>query len=169
MQELLKKRRELYSRPEVAPAKYPFTHRIQCSECGTFYRRRIVNGSVVNESIASGEDIESREAEIKEIADTIEDLKRRIRIITENSMKDAEYADRIAEIERIITERASHQNEYDDSIVVRWWNASRYTPINTLRSSSAVGMRWKKRWNKQKSNLYRHEDRYKLLFLYTIL
>ena len=49
--------------------------------------------------------------------DTIEDLKRRIQIITENSMKNAEYADRIAEIERIITERASHQNEYDDSIV----------------------------------------------------
>lgn len=47
VQGLLKKRRELYSRPEVAPAKYPFTHRIQCSECGTFYRRRIVNGSVV--------------------------------------------------------------------------------------------------------------------------
>ena len=47
----------------------------------------------------------------------IEDLKRRIQIITENSMKNAEYADRIAEIERIITERASHQNEYDDSIV----------------------------------------------------
>lgn len=47
VQELLKKRRELYSRPEVAPAKYPFTHRIQCSECGTFYRRRIVNGGVV--------------------------------------------------------------------------------------------------------------------------
>lgn len=47
VQELLKKRRELYSRPEVAPAKYPFTHRIQCSECDTFYRRRIVNGSVV--------------------------------------------------------------------------------------------------------------------------
>ena len=38
-------------------------------------------------------------------------------VITENSMKDAEYADRIAEIEKIITERASHQNEYDDSIV----------------------------------------------------
>ena len=79
---------------------------------------RQVNGlndkmiAIVNESIASGEDIESREAEIKEIADTIEDLKRRIQIITENSMKNAEYADRIAEIERIITERASHQNEY---------------------------------------------------------
>ena len=84
---------------------------------------RQVNGlndkmiAIVNESIASGEDIESREGEIKEIADTIEDLKRRIQIITENSMKNAEYADRIAEIERIITERASHQNEYDDSIV----------------------------------------------------
>ena len=84
---------------------------------------RQVNGlnekmiTIVNESIASGEDIESREAEIKEIADTIENLKRRIQIITENSMKNAEYADRIAEIERIITERASHQNEYDDSIV----------------------------------------------------
>ena len=84
---------------------------------------RQVNGlnekmiAIVNESIASGEDIESREGEIKEIADAIEDLKRRIQIITENSMKNAEYADRIAEIERIITERASHQNEYDDSIV----------------------------------------------------
>ena len=84
---------------------------------------RQVNGlndkmiAIVNESIANGEDIESREAEIKEIADTIEDLKRRIQIITESSMKNAEYADRIAEIERIITERASHQNEYDDSIV----------------------------------------------------
>ena len=84
---------------------------------------RQVNGlnekmiAIVNESIVSGEDIESREAEIKEIADTIENLKRRIQIITENSMKNAEYADRIAEIERIITERASHQNEYDDSIV----------------------------------------------------
>ena len=84
---------------------------------------RQVNGlndkmiAIVNESIASGADIELREGEIKEIADAIEDLKRRIQIITENSMKNAEYADRIAEIERIITERASHQNEYDDSIV----------------------------------------------------
>ncbi len=49
--------------------------------------------------------------------DYADEIKAMFRIITENSMKDAEYADRIAEIEKIITERASHQNEYDDSIV----------------------------------------------------
>lgn len=65
--------------------------------------------------------------------------------------------------------RLTEQNEVGHKATmtassVRWWNASRCTPISTSRSFSAAGIPWKKRWNKQKSSLYRHKCRCRLLF-----
>ena len=45
VQTLLKKRKIQHSRI-TEQTIYPFTHRIQCSECGAFYRRRIIGGSI---------------------------------------------------------------------------------------------------------------------------
>ena len=41
----MKKRKIQHSRI-TEQTIYPFTHRIQCSECGAFYRRRIIGGSI---------------------------------------------------------------------------------------------------------------------------
>ena len=45
VQALIKKRRDALSKT-TAQNIYPLTSRIQCSECGSFYRRRLVSGTV---------------------------------------------------------------------------------------------------------------------------
>ena len=45
VQQLIQKRKETFSRTTTQNI-YPLTSRIQCSECGSFYRRRIVSGTV---------------------------------------------------------------------------------------------------------------------------
>lgn len=45
VQQLIQKRKEAFSRTTTQNI-YPLTSRIQCSECGSFYRRRIVSGTV---------------------------------------------------------------------------------------------------------------------------
>lgn len=45
VQALLNSRRKKHAR-NLNPIQYPLTSRIQCSECGSFYRRRIVNGCI---------------------------------------------------------------------------------------------------------------------------
>ena len=45
VQQLIQKRKETFSRTSTQNI-YPLTSRIQCSECGSFYRRRIVSGTV---------------------------------------------------------------------------------------------------------------------------
>lgn len=45
VQELLEKRKDSFARKTVQNI-YPLTSRIQCSECGSFYRRRLVSGTV---------------------------------------------------------------------------------------------------------------------------
>lgn len=45
VQQLIQKRKETFSRTTTQNI-YPLTSRIQCSECGSFYRRRSVSGTV---------------------------------------------------------------------------------------------------------------------------
>lgn len=45
VQALIEKRKDTFSRTTTQNI-YPLTSRIQCSECGSFYRRRIVSGTV---------------------------------------------------------------------------------------------------------------------------
>ena len=45
VQKLIEKRKDAFSRTTTQNI-YPLTSRIQCSECGSFYRRRIVSGTV---------------------------------------------------------------------------------------------------------------------------
>lgn len=73
--------------------------------------------ALVNESIGNGEDMEVREAEFKEISDNIARLKRRIEAIRESQNKGVSSASRLQEIQDIISNRISHNDQYDDTIV----------------------------------------------------
>ena len=77
--------------------------------------RKMLN--MVTESVQSGEDVESHEADFKETADTIEQLQKRINAIRDSMSKDNSFKDRLTEIQRIIDERSHHINQFDDSIV----------------------------------------------------
>lgn len=46
VQSLCKKRREHFAKNPLQQNIYPLTSRIQCSECGSFYRRKIRNGAI---------------------------------------------------------------------------------------------------------------------------
>lgn len=46
VQELIQKRRNQFTKSYQKQNKYPLTSRIQCSECGSYFRRRIKNGSI---------------------------------------------------------------------------------------------------------------------------
>lgn len=46
VQALFEKRRERFVKAEAKQNIYPLTSRIQCSECGSYYRRRIRNGCI---------------------------------------------------------------------------------------------------------------------------
>lgn len=73
--------------------------------------------TLVSESVAAGEDIESHEHEFKEIADRIEQLKRRIAAINESAANDRSPAERIQAIQDSIDDRSAHHDTYDDSVV----------------------------------------------------
>lgn len=72
---------------------------------------------LINESVQTGNDIESREDEFKQISDTITLLKNRINAIQELASADNSPNDRLDQIQRIITEREQSAFQYDDSIV----------------------------------------------------
>ena len=72
---------------------------------------------LVNETVAAGKDVESREDEFKDISDQIEQLNRRIAAIQESIHKDGSRQARLEEIQNIIAERNANETQYDDSIV----------------------------------------------------
>lgn len=72
---------------------------------------------LINESVQTGNDIESREDEFKQISDTITLLKNRINAIQELASSDNSPNDRLDQIQRVITEREQSGFQYDDSIV----------------------------------------------------
>ena len=73
--------------------------------------------SLINESVESGDGIESHEAEFKELSDTIELLQGRIKKLEEALLSDQGNDDRILQLQQIIADRAARKMEYDDTIV----------------------------------------------------
>ena len=73
--------------------------------------------TIVNDSVAEGEDIESHEDEFRAISDEIEQLRRRIGAIREAEARDDAVRDRIARIQETIDQRDMNRDVYDDSIV----------------------------------------------------
>lgn len=72
---------------------------------------------LINESVQGGDDIESHEDEFKEISETIELLKGRIKTIQELANSDGSPNDRLEQIQQVITDREQNKFQYDDSIV----------------------------------------------------
>lgn len=72
---------------------------------------------LINESVQTGNDIESREDEFKQISDMIALLKNRINAIQELASSDNSPNDRLDQIQRVISEREQSRFQYDDSIV----------------------------------------------------
>ncbi|MFQ9149822.1 MAG: recombinase family protein [Eubacteriales bacterium] len=73
--------------------------------------------TIVNDSVAEGEDIESHEDEFRAISDEIEQLRRRIGAVREAEARDDAGRDRIARIQETIDRRDMNSDVYDDSIV----------------------------------------------------
>lgn len=73
--------------------------------------------ALVNESVSSGEGIETHESEFMSLSQEAELLKQRIATIQENSTHAAGEQSRLDQIQRIIAERETNCMEYDDSIV----------------------------------------------------
>lgn len=72
---------------------------------------------IVNKTVQSGGDIETRENEFKQISDETEQLKRRIEAIRESEAKDETYTERLNRIQETIHCRDMNKEIYDDSIV----------------------------------------------------
>lgn len=73
--------------------------------------------ALVNESVASGEGIETHESEFMSLSQELELLKQRIATIQESAATDSGNQDRLEQIQAIIAEREQDRTEYDDSIV----------------------------------------------------
>lgn len=73
--------------------------------------------TIVNECVASGEDMENHEDDFKAISEETEQLKRRIEAIRESEARDSSYADRLAQIQETIQQRDMNRDTYDESIV----------------------------------------------------
>lgn len=73
--------------------------------------------NMVTESLKTGGDIETNEEEYKSIAEEIEQLKSRIKVIQESVCVDEDYESRIERLQTIIEERKQNSDKYDDSIV----------------------------------------------------
>ena len=73
--------------------------------------------ALVNESVASGEGIETHESEFMTLSQELEHLKQRIATIQESAATDSGNQDRLEQIQAIIAESEHNRTEYDDSIV----------------------------------------------------
>lgn len=73
--------------------------------------------TLVNDVVASGEDMEAHEEEFRHISEETEQLKRRVKAIQEAMNKDDSYQDKLQQIQVAIDNREQHADEYDDSIV----------------------------------------------------
>ena len=73
--------------------------------------------SLVNEVVASGDDMEAHEDEFRHISEETEQLKRRVQAIQEAMNEDASYQDKLKEIQAAIEHREENADTYDDSIV----------------------------------------------------
>ena len=88
--------------------------------------------SIVNDCVASGDDMENHEDEFKAISEETEQLKRRIEAIRESEAKDESYADRLAQIQEIIQQRDMNRDTYDESIVRQMVECIKIYPDNKI-------------------------------------
>ena len=88
--------------------------------------------SIVNDCVASGDDMENHEDEFKAISEETEQLKRRIEAIRESEAKDESYADRLAQIQEIIQQRDTNRDTYDESIVRQMVECIKIYPDNKI-------------------------------------
>ena len=88
--------------------------------------------SIVNDCVASGDDMENHEDEFKAISEETEQLKRRIEAIRESEAKDESYADRLAQIQEIIQQRDMNRDTYDESIVRQMVECIKIYPDNKM-------------------------------------
>ena len=88
--------------------------------------------SIVNDCVASGDDMENHEDEFKAISEETEQLKRRIEAIRESEAKDESYADRLAQIQEIIQQRDMNRDTYDESIVRQMIECIKIYPDNKI-------------------------------------
>ena len=95
--------------------------------------------SLINESVESGEGIESHEAEFKELSDTIELLQGRIQKLEEALASDQVNDSRILQLQQIIADRASKKMEYDDTIVHQMIECVKVYPDGDWTLSSEEG------------------------------
>ena len=73
--------------------------------------------SMINESVQECGDFEGHEAEFKEIAQTIDQLRSRIKTIRHQISKDDALQERINQIQQVIDELQSKKYQYDESVV----------------------------------------------------
>lgn len=73
--------------------------------------------TLVNDVVASGEDMEAHEEEFRHISEETEQLRCRVKAIQEAMDKDDSYQDKLQQIQMAIDNREQHADEYDDSIV----------------------------------------------------
>ena len=88
--------------------------------------------ALVNESVASGEGIETHESEFMTLSQELEHLKQRIATIQESAATDSGNQDRLEQIQAIIGEREHNRTEYDDSIVRQMVECSKVYPGRKL-------------------------------------
>ena len=88
--------------------------------------------SIVNDCVASGDDMENHEDEFKAISEETEQLKRRIEAIRESEAKDESYADRLAQIQEIIQQRDMNRDTYDESVVRQMVECIKIYPDNKI-------------------------------------
>ena len=73
--------------------------------------------AMVNEAIQHGDDIESNEADFRDIAEETAQLNRRIKAVRKSQLSDETLAERLVIIQKTIDERKQNKLLYDDSIV----------------------------------------------------
>ena len=88
--------------------------------------------SIVNDCVASGDDMENHEDEFKAISEETEQLKRRIEAIRESEAKDESYADRLVQIQETIQQRDMNRDTYDESIVRQMVECIKIYPDNKI-------------------------------------
>lgn len=73
--------------------------------------------TMVNNAILNGDDIESSEADFKDISEEITQLNRRIESVRESQLGNEDLAERLAKIQETIDEREKNKGIYDEAIV----------------------------------------------------
>ena len=97
--------------------------------------------SLVNEVVASGDDMEAHEDEFRHISEETEQLKRRVQAIQETMNEDASYQDKLKEIQAAIEHREVNADTYDDSIVRQMIECIKVYPDRKLEVCFGGGYR----------------------------